>query len=264
MHKVLISVAPVSAADTHPDPASIAVDVIQSAHEGAGQVHLHVRDLHGALTPDLTVFKQTVEPIAAASDIVIQASTGGVSQLTIEERCAPLYYDRVETCSLNVGSVNLGEAVYINPIQDVRYCVQEAIRQHILPEIEVFEIGMIDTVLDLAKTYPMQEPLLFNIVLGHKGAAPATIAALHALRSFIPEGMLWGVTHFGRRSDEIFAEAIRMGASTVRVGFEDSDYINETVRVKTNAELVRHTAGLIRSLGCDVMTPAETRSLLKL
>ena len=249
MHKVLISVAPVSAADTHPDPAAIAADVIQSAHEGAGQVHLHVRDLHGALTPDLTVFKETVEPIAAVSDIVIQASTGGVSRLT---------------CSLNVGSVNLGEAVYINPIQDVRYCVQEAIRQHILPEIEVFEIGMIDTVLDLAKTYPMQDPLLFNIVLGHKGAAPATIAALHALRSFIPEGMLWGVTHFGRRSDEIFAEAIRMGASTVRVGFEDSDYIDETVRVKTNAELVRHTAGLIRSLGCDVMTPAETRSLLKL
>ena len=65
------------------------------------------------------------------------------------------------------------------------------------------------------------------------------------------------MTHFGRRSDEIFAEAIRMGASTVRVGFEDSDYINETVRVKTNAELVRHTARLIRSLGCDVMTPAR-------
>ena len=94
MHKVLISVAPVSAADTHPDPAVIAADVIQSAREGAGQVHLHVRDLHGALTPDLTVFKETVEPIAAASDIVIQASTGGVSRLTIEERCAPLYYDR--------------------------------------------------------------------------------------------------------------------------------------------------------------------------
>ncbi len=88
MHKVLISVAPVSAADTHPDPAVIAADVIQSAREGAGQVHLHVRDLHGALTPDLTVFKETVEPIAAASDIVIQASTGGVSRLTIEERCA--------------------------------------------------------------------------------------------------------------------------------------------------------------------------------
>ena len=88
------------------------------------------------------------------------------------------------------------QAVDINPIQDVRYCVQQAIRQHILPEIEVFEIGMIDTVLDLAKTYPMQDPLLFNIVLGHKGAAPATIAALHALRSFIPEGDALGRDSF--------------------------------------------------------------------
>lgn len=262
--KVLISVAPVSAANNHVDPQAIARDVIDSAKAGAGQVHLHVRDANGALTPDLSVFKDTVERICAASDIVIQASTGGVSALTIQERCAPLYYDRVETCSLNVGSVNLGDSVYINPIQDVRYCINEVIQQHILPEIEVFEIGMIDTVLELAKEYPFQDPILFNIVLGHKGAAPATVEALHALRSFIPEGMLWGVTHFGRRSDFIFEEAVRMGASTVRVGFEDSDYLNETTRVETNAELVAHTAQLIRRLGCEPATPADTRTMLKL
>ena len=263
-HKVLISVAPVNAGNKHIDPAAITTDVLASAKAGAGQVHLHVRDVYGNLTPDLTVFKETIESIVAASDIVIQASTGGVSNLTIQERCAPLYYNRIETCSLNVGSVNLGEAVYLNPIQDVRYCVQETIKQQILPEIEVFDIGHIDTVLELAKTYPMQDPLLFNIVLGHKGAAPATIQALHALHSFIPNGMLWGVTHFGRRSNFIFEEAIRMGASTVRVGFEDSNYIDENTQVETNAELVAHTAELIRKLGCEVMTPTEARELLKL
>ena len=263
-HKVLISVAPVSASDRHIDPEAIARDVLESAKAGAGQVHLHVRDANDALTPDLSVFKDTVERICADSDIVIQASTGGVSNLTIEERCAPLYYSRVETCSLNVGSVNLGDAVYINPIQDVRYCVREVIQQQILPEIEVFEIGMIDTVLELAKEFSMQDPILFNIVLGHKGAAPATLEALHALRSFIPEGMLWGVTHFGRRNDFIFEEAIRMGASTIRVGFEDSNYLDENTQVRTNAELVAHTAHLIQKLGCDVASPAETRKMLNL
>ena len=92
----------------------------------------------------------------------------------------------------------------------------------------------------------------------------ATIQALHALHSFIPNGMLWGVTHFGRRSNFIFEEAIRIGASTVRVGFEDSNYINENTQVETNAELVAHTAELIRKLGCEVMTPTEARELLKL
>ena len=138
------------------------------------------------------------------------------------------------------------------------------IQQQILQEIEVFEIGMIDTVLELAKEFSMQDPILFNIVLGHKGAAPATLEALHALRSFIPEGMLWGVTHFGRRNDFIFEEAIRMGASTIRVGFEDSNYLDENTQVRTNAELVAHTAHLIQKLGCDVASPAETRKMLNL
>ena len=110
-NKVLISVAPVSAADKHIDPKKIAKDVIECAKAGAAMVHLHVREKDGSLTPDLTVLKETVELIRAESDIIIQASTGGISNLTIEERCAPLYYDKVEACSLNVGSTNLGNVV---------------------------------------------------------------------------------------------------------------------------------------------------------
>ena len=76
--------------------------------------------------------------------------------------------------------------------------------------------------------------------------------------------MLWGITHFGRRDDTIFAEAIRLGACTVRVGFEDSNYLNPDTQVETNAELVAHTAQLIRSLGCEVATPAQARVMLGL
>ena len=90
--KILISVAPVSAADKEIDPVRIANDVIACAKAGAAMVHLHVRDRQGNLTPDLSVLKEIVERIREKSDIVIQASTGGVSDLTIEERCAPLYY----------------------------------------------------------------------------------------------------------------------------------------------------------------------------
>jgi len=118
MEKVLISVAPVAATDTHIDPKKIAEDVLECEKAGAGMVHLHVRDLSGKLTPNLDVFKETVERIREKSNIVIEASTGGVSNLTIQERCAPLYYDKVECASLNVGSVNLGKAVYQNPIDD--------------------------------------------------------------------------------------------------------------------------------------------------
>ncbi len=142
MKKVLISVAPVSAADILNNPIAIAKDVIACSKAGASMVHLHVRDLNGQLTPDLSLVKETVEYIKSGCDIVIQISTGGVSNLTIEERCAPVFADWVEANSLNVGSVNLGDAVYKNPIDEVRYCVDQIIKNRKIPEIEVFEIGM--------------------------------------------------------------------------------------------------------------------------
>lgn len=259
MDKVLLSVAPVSAADTHIDPKKIAEDVIECEKAGAGMVHLHVRDLNGKLTPNLDVFRETIERIREKSNIVIEASTGGVSNLTIQERCAPLYYDKVECASLNVGSVNLGEAVYQNPIDEVRYCVQEIIKNKKTPEVEVFELGMIHTTVQLYKEYSIPDPLLFSIVLGHEGAAPATIEALTAMRSFIPNNMIWGITHAHRQQNDIISAAIGMGAITVRVGFEDSNYIDAGRQSETNAPIVAHFAKLLESMGKTPMTPDEAR-----
>ena len=80
-NKVLISVAPVSAADKHIDPKKIARDVIECAKAGAAMVHLHVRDEKGNLTPDLSGLEETIKLIRAESDIIIQASTGGISTM---------------------------------------------------------------------------------------------------------------------------------------------------------------------------------------
>ncbi len=264
MRKILISVAPTAATDTNIDPAAIAEDVINCAKAGAGMVHMHVRKADGSLTDDLTVFKQIVELIRKESDIVIQASTGGVSDLTIGQRCAPLYYDAVETTSLNVGSCNLGTAIYKNPIDEVKYCIEEIIKTGKVPEIEVFEIGMIHTVCELRKEFKFHAPLLFSIVLGHPGIAPATIKALTAMRSFIPDDALWGITHAYRRDYDIFTAALGMGASTVRVGFEDSKFLDNGTEAATNLPIVEKVAALIKATGNSPATPSEARQMLGL
>ena len=198
-NKVLISVAPVSAADTHIDPKKIAADVIACAKAGAAMVHLHVRDEQGKLTPDLAILKETVELIRKESDIIIQASTGGVSNLTIEERCTPLYYDKVEACSLNVGSTNLGNSVYCNPIPEVKYCVEEIIKTGKTPEIEVFEIGHTHQVAELRKEFNMKSPILFSVVLGHPGEAPATPEGLMTMVNFIPKDTISGNNSYSQK-----------------------------------------------------------------
>lgn len=262
MRKVIISVAPTSAQTTFLDPELLAQEVIEAGAAGASMVHMHVRDRTGKLTDDMSTFQEIVEAVTAKSDIVIQASTGGVSALSIEQRCVPLAYEKVETVSLNVGSVNLGDVVYSNPLPDVKYCVEQMKRHNKIPEIEIFELGMISTVLELDKQFNLPKPLLFDIVLGHPGGAPATIEALIALRSAIPKDALWGITHAHRQDYVIIAAAIAMGASLVRIGFEDSDYLAEGKPAVNNVELVEQIARLIRSMELDVASPDDTRRML--
>lgn len=262
--KVLISVAPVDASEHKANPREIAADVIECARLGAGMVHLHVRMPNGSLTDNTEFLQTTIDLIRKESDIIIEASTGGVSNLTIQQRCAPLYCESVEAASLNVGSVNLGKDVYRNSPEDIKYCVQQIVKTGKMPEVEVFEIGMIETAIQLKRSYKMKDPLLFSIVLGQIGAAPATLKALIAMRNFIPENMVWGITHANRTDNELLKDAIVLGAKTVRIGFEDGRIIDKGKKAATNAELVAEIVNIIKALGKIPMTPAEGRRYFKI
>ncbi|GKX50754.1 BKACE family enzyme [Budvicia aquatica] len=262
--KVIISVAPVSASSTRVEPEEVAREAIKSAQYGASIVHLHVRETDGRLTPDVTAFQKTIDLINEQSELIIQASTGGVSSMNIEQRCAPLECPNVEMASLNVGSVNLGPYVYLNPADDVLYCSKKIVEKRIIPEFEVFELGMVNNIKMLMDEVQFTQPMLYNIVLGHKGSTPATVDALIAMRQFIPAGALWGITHFDRRDYSLMAAAIGLGACEVRIGFEDSYYINPTEQVTENYLLVKKLADLIKAMDKKVATPDEARQMLSI
>ncbi|CNC35594.1 Uncharacterized conserved protein [Yersinia frederiksenii] len=261
---VIISLAPVAADSTRVEPAEVAQDILACANAGAAVVHLHVRDRHGKLTPDVSDFAATIAPVLSQTEMIVQASTGGVSTMNIEQRCAPLQCKGVGMASLNVGSVNLGDSVYLNPTPDVEYCSRLIVEKNIIPEFEVFEIGMINNILLLQEKIKFKQPLLFNIVLGHRGSTPATIDALIAMRQFIPRDALWAITHFGRRDFSLIAAAVGMGAAEVRIGFEDSRYINATDTVESNLPLVKKLANIITSMDKQVATPEQARKMLNI
>lgn len=263
MRKIIISLAPV-AASTPVDAAQLARDAACSVTAGAAMCHLHCRRPDGRLTPDITYMAECFDRIREHTDVIVQASTGGVSDMTIEERCRPLDYIRTESASLNAGTTNLGEAVYLNSPEDIRYCTRLVSERGILPEIEVFDIGMIHNMERIAAEIPLREPLLFNLVFGHKGGMQPTIEALTAFRSFIPGHAIWGVTHFGRRDWHFLAAAIAMGASVVRIGFEDSNYLGPGQTAEYNWQLVEKLAALIRAMDFAPASPRDAREILGL
>lgn len=268
MRSVILSVAPVAATETRLDAEAIAEDVVNCCATGAAMVHLHARNENGTLTTDLSYLKQTVDSIAAACDIIVQVSTGGVSNLTIAERCLPVAEGWSESHSLNVGSTNLGTDVYRNPIADVHTCVRTILTHQKIPEIEVFELGMIKMARELVDRYAFQRPILFSIVLGHAGAAPATPRTLRSmldcLDEFFPQAgeCLWGITHARREDFSMIEYALDLGASMVRVGFEDSDALGGGKRAGSNALLVKHVMGILGKKNLAAANPAKARRIL--
>lgn len=263
MNKVIVSVAPVKAG-TPVDAEKLAEDVAKCVDMGAAMCHLHCRERDGNLTPNTSYMEKCFERILQRTDVIVQASTGGVSEMSIQERCNPLNYQRVEMASLNGGTTNLGEAVYINTFDDIRYCADAVYKRGILPETEVFDIGMIHNMQIVRNEQPFAEPMLYNLVFGHQGGMQPTIEMLTAFRSFVPSGDLWGVTHFGRDNWTFLAMAIAMGASVVRVGFEDSAYLAPGIEAEFNYQVVGRLADLIHAMGLETATPQEAREILQL
>ena len=86
-------------------PDQIAEQAIEAAQAGAAILHLHARNpSDGQPTPDPAIFDQFVPRIAAATDAVINITTGGSTRMTMEERLAYPLQAKPEMCSLNMNT----------------------------------------------------------------------------------------------------------------------------------------------------------------
>lgn len=266
--KIIVSVAPVGNNIAPPSrnpiaPHEVAQEVIGCTRAGAGMVHLHVRDEKGNQTEDLTAFSETLDMIRQESDIIIQGSTGGLTSLSLKERCVCLDDPRVEVASLNMGSVNFGETVYSNTLPDIRFWSGRMRESDVIPELEIFEAGMIQVADKIVEEGSLSPPFDYNFCLGVQWGMPAHPRSLLFLKSLLPDGFGWGVLHNQMNDLSLLAAAISSGASAVRVGFEDSVYYARGHVAATNVELVEKLVVLIRSMGFEIATPDEARRVLK-
>jgi len=240
----------------------IAQEVIDAHAAGASIAHLHVWDHDGQPTGDLGAFHRTIARIREGCDIIIEGSTGGVGDLTAAERCVSLHAD-IEMASLNVGSVNYDQGVYVNSPDDVRFWASEMARRHIKPDIAVFEVGMIQNALRLADEGLLKPPYLFSFVLGQTGALPATPKNLLFLAESVPDGAVWGAAGHGGADLPMSSLAMMIGGHA-RAGFEDNPYYAPKRAATSNAELVRRLVRIAGELGRPVATPAQARGMLGL
>lgn len=229
---------------------------------GASIIHLHVRDDAGKPSQDVERFRLVTQMIRDRCDAIVQFSTGGAVGEKIERRLAPLAL-KPEMASLNVGSINFGDEVFVNLPQDIARLAAEMKTLGIKPEVEVYDIGMLEYGVNLVKQGVIPAPAHFQFVMGMKFGIAGTAENLAFMRAKLPEGSTFAVAGIGRFQFELAKPAIEMGGH-VRCGFEDNVYFTKGILADSNAQLVGRIADLGRSLGRKIASPNEARALLGL
>jgi len=244
--------------------SEIATEAYLSYIAGASIIHLHVREDSGIPTQSKERFRQCITAIKVrCPDVIIQPSTGGAVGMSNAERLQPIELDP-EMATLDCGTVNFGgDDIFVNSESMIIEFAEKMAERGIMPELECFDKGMVDTALRLVKKGILKPPLHFNFVLGVSGGIAAEPRDLVFLRESIPAGATFTVSGIGRSQLPMNIMAILMGGH-VRVGFEDSVYLSKGVLAKTNAEFVGRIVRLAKEFGRDVASPDEARRILGL
>jgi len=134
---------------------------------------------------------------------------------------------------------------------------------HIKPEIEVFDAGMVTNAIYYLKKGILKGPLHFQFVLGAAGGMDATVENLMFLRTLIPAGSTWGALGIGKGHLPIMFAALALGGHA-RVGMEDNIFYSKGVLAKSNVEFVERTKRIAAELNKQIATPSEARAILGL
>ncbi|NBD13379.1 MULTISPECIES: 3-keto-5-aminohexanoate cleavage protein [Corallococcus] len=244
----------------------IAEDAAKCREAGAAMVHLHVRTADGKPSQDAELFRAAIRAIRKRTDVLVQVSTGGAVGMGVDERCGGLTLtgaDKPDMATLTTGTVNFGEEVFWNPRPLVRDIAKRIRAIGLKPELECFDVGMIDEARYLAKEGLVELPAHFDFVLGVPGTLQARPEVLDFMIASLPEGSSWTVAGVGRQQLPFVDEAAKRGGNA-RVGLEDNIYLSKGVLAKGNFELVAEAAKRARAAGREPATPEQARQLLRL
>src|SRR5437868_5060238 len=146
-------------------PQEIIEAAVECYEAGAAIIHIHVRDAEGNASQDPRLFREVVEGIRARCDVITQVSTGGAVGMSADERLQSVEC-RPDMATLTTGTVNFGEGVFMNNRELVETFARRLQAYGIVPEIEIFDVGMIDEAMRLQRMGLITEPLHFDFVLG--------------------------------------------------------------------------------------------------
>jgi len=273
-------------------PEAIAAQAIAAAEAGAAILHLHARDPgDGRPTGDPEVFARFLTIIRERTDAVVNITTGGAIHMSPDERLAAALRFKPEMCSLNMGSMNFAfhlmgakvdkwrfpweqqyivdseGAIFRNTFKDIAR-VLSLMRDHGTRfEHECYDIGHLYNLAHFLDRGLVKPPLFIQSVFGILGGIGADADNVVFMRRtadrLFGDQYVWSALAAGRHQMPIITQAAMLGGH-VRVGLEDSLFIEKGLLADSNAQQVAKIRRILSEVGLQPATAAEARAILSL
>ena len=263
-------------------PKEIARSALEAGDAGAAVIHLHVRDPEtGAPSMEIAHYRETMTRIQDGNpDLILNITTGpggrfvpsrdepsragpGTTLLAPEKRVEHIALLRPEICTLDLNTMNSGKTVVINTPENVRRMAAIIREAGSRPEIELFDSGDVALLADLIEDGTIDGPPLCSLVTGVRyGFQPSPETVLYATK-LLPSGSIWGAFGIGRAAFPMVAQSLLAGGH-VRIGLEDTIYVDRGILARSNAELVTKARSIVEHLGSVTAKPSEARLILGL
>ena len=249
-------------------PMEIIRDVCDAAQLGITIAHLHARNEEGAHSTCAELYREIIVGIrAACPDLVLCVSLSGRHVTDPQLRARPLRLSgdcKPDMGSLTLSSMNFSRHASRNAPDDIRFLCEEMLEHGIMPELEVFDLGMMNYARYLRERQLLRPPYYFNIILGNVASAQCDLLHAGTLLRDLPAESLWAFGGIGTQQLHASALAIAAGGG-VRIGLEDNLFLDNDRRVlATNMQLLERVHQVAQMFGRPVMTPLEFRARMRL
>jgi len=271
----------------------IAGQALGAAEAGAAILHLHARDPEtGRPSAKPDHFMAFLPVVKQGSDAVLNISTGGSAVMSLDERLAAPTMAEPEMCSLNMGTMNFAlypmaaryddwkhdwekpflensdDLVFKNTPRDIATILSRLGQERGARfEFECYDVSHLYMLRHFADRGLVKAPFFIQFVfgvLGGIGADPENLQHMKRIADkLFGEDYMFSVLAAGRQQIPFATMAAAMGGH-VRVGLEDSIFIDRGKLAKSNAEQVIRIREIVERLGREVATPPDARDLLGL
>lgn len=260
-------------------PEQMAAEAKRAFDAGASIVHVHFRS-QGEGKGHLPSWEPKVgaEIMAAIQEacpgIILNQSTGLMGP-NIEGPLSCLRAIAPEIAACNAGSLNYLKVkadgswawpprLFDNPVEKVRAYLAVMEETDTKPEFECFDTGIVRCVEMYVKNGMYKKLPQYNFVMGVESGMPAEPDLLPLLQKLALPGAAWQVTAIGRANIwGLHRRAAELGGH-LRTGLEDTFYLPDGAKARSNGDLVAALAAIAREAGREIASPAEARALMGL